>query len=70
MSAPSPIEQVALDIIELEAQRANLYLQFKNIEDALQYKRKLVETFQFVKDSADLQQSLITEMKNIGAIPQ
>lgn len=68
MSAVTPIEQLNQEIIDLEAQREAAYTQFRVIEASLDQKRKLVEAFRLVKDSESLQQSLITEMANLGLI--
>ena len=69
MATLTPLEQLTQDIADLDAQRNTLYDQFAVIEAALQQKRKLVEAFALVKDSTDLQQSLITEMKSSGMLP-
>ena len=68
-STLTPLEQLTQDIADLDAQRNTLYDQFAAIEATLQQKRKLVDAFQLVKDSTDLQQSLITEMKTQGMLP-
>lgn len=68
MATLTPIEQLNQDIIDLEAQRETVYAQFKEIEANLLQKRKLVEAFQLVKDSESLQESLITELINLGLL--
>lgn len=64
-----PSQQLSQEITDLETQRDNLYLKFKEIETALAQKRKLIEAFELVKSSPKLQEDLKTEMKHLGMIP-
>jgi len=68
MAELSPYEQLVLDIADLEAQRELLYGQFREIEASLTEKNKLLESFQLVKDSPELQQALIVELIKLGII--